>query len=209
MNTDHLTSQTDAQEILWLDLGTTREALQRDLASQYLRRQLVRGFCAYTEAHTFYLKSTVLFVRQLVFGLLSADPTPVRARLGEFFSLEFHSAEIQLLREQNSEVDDSGGIRTTPKFIHAARNIRFAQASYLRSIKTGFAVNYQDHGWATLREVITLRNRLTHPKTKDDLAVSDAALNHVIAANDWFRDTSFNMTKAGNERLEAFVALLP
>lgn len=208
MNTDHLTSQTDAQEILWLDLGTTREALQRDPESQYWRRQLVRGFCTYTEAHTLYLKSTVLFVRQLVFGLLASYPTPARARLGEFFSLEFHSSEIQLLREQNAEVDNSGGIRTTPKYIHALRNIRFAQTSYLRAIKTGFTVNYQDHGWAALRQVIAHRNRLTHPKTKEDLTVSDDAINHVIAANDWFRDTSFRMTHAGNERLEAFVALL-
>jgi hypothetical protein len=86
--------------------------------------------------------------------------------------------------------------------------LRFAQTSYLRVIKTGFTVNYQDHGWAALRQVIALRNRLTHPKTKEDLTVSNEAVNHVTAANDCFRDTFFHMTHAGNERLEAFVALL-
>ena len=204
---EQLQSLTGAQEILWKDLGSTREALQNNPNSQYLRRQLVRDFATYVEAHTFYLKKVVLVVQQMLFQLIQLD-SPLKARLNEFFSMEFKSSEIQLLREQNAEVDENGGVRSTTKYIQTTRNIRFAQAAYLRATKASFPVEYRSHGWAALREVIVLRNRLTHPKSKEDLIVTDEALENLIAANDWFRATSLGMTQAGNDKLEEFLSLL-
>lgn len=207
MDIQLLHSLSDAQKVLAEDLRLIKEALRENVESQCLRRQLIRAFASSLEAHVFYLKRVVLFIKSAAFTTLLID-SKLRDAASRFVDMSFRTDELQLLRECNAEVNDSGTIRSSPKFIQVVRNIKFAQDCYRRALKLSTKLDYSNHGWSCLRNTVELRNKLTHPKSSEDLCVRDEDLRSFAAAEEWFVSATDSMLCEGDANLEGFLKIL-
>ena len=56
-------------------------------------------------------------------------------------------------------------------------------------ISPEISVDYSRSGWSNLRRAIDVRNRITHPKRAQDLAVSDSDLDLVASGLSWLAAT--------------------
>ena len=137
------------------------------------RRALIRTAFAAIEGILWQLKT----------GL--ADRATITPRM-------FTAGEESLLFEETYEVDDDGEIRILQRFIPLLRNIRVT-VRILQRVRPGYTPDFSNHGWAAFRKSLAVRNRLTHPKSYNDLQVSDDELTNALAAFHWFLTLAFEV----------------
>lgn len=136
--------------------------------TQTHRRHYVRAVFAAIEGTTFSMKVDALDAMQ--------------------DERELDIGTLALLREEAFSLDDRGRVTSIPMFIRIDRNIRFALAAYAHGITEDIDLDYSGSGWAALKSAITIRNRLVHPRSASDLAVSDKDLEEVREAYRWFTE---------------------
>ena len=61
----------------------------------------------------------------------------------------------------------------------------FAFTMYARAHNVDYALSVGDSGWVTFKEVVSIRNRLMHPKGLEDLNVSEEEATVVAKASIW------------------------
>jgi hypothetical protein len=64
-----------------------------------------------------------------------------------------------------------------------------------------YKVDYGDQGWMNLKTAIEIRNRLVHPKTLDDLSVSDGDVKATVSAFYWVLALVVEVLREGNDAL--------
>jgi hypothetical protein len=92
------------------------------------------------------------------------------------------------LREVSYSVSDSGQIREQVRSLPLVTTIRLF-VSQAKVICPELAVEFSTVGWAHLRRSIEIRNRITHPKPHQDLAITDQDLAIVGTAVSWLAAT--------------------
>jgi len=144
------------------------------------RRTLVRTVFAAVEAVTATLKTDCL------------------ARDLSHYSVE----ELAMLREDSYEIGPDGKAERRHKTIPPRENFRFAIRMYAKHAVAGsaaFALDVGGSGWPALRDSLKVRNRLTHLKRPDDLAVTDAELETLQQAVVWLlREVSRVLAHVGD-----------
>ncbi len=88
------------------------------------------------------------------------------------------------LREVSYSVSESGQIKELVRSLPLLAAIRLV-VSQAKIICPEIAVEFSTIGWSDLRRAIGIRNRITHPKPHEDLAISDDDLNIVGTALSW------------------------
>jgi len=58
-----------------------------------------------------------------------------------------------------------------------------------QSLKIESNINFNCEGWNKLKEAQKIRNRITHPKSPEDLQVSKQDLTYVEAGLQWYQTT--------------------
>lgn len=102
--------------------------------------------------------------------------------------VDFDPGEVGILRGYRYELDDEGGVRTIPDKQKLVRTVRFSFAALGRSYDIPFSVEVDGNGWRCFRKTVVVRNRLVHPKTPEDLAVTDMEIEEASVAFRWFLD---------------------
>lgn len=152
------------QTFTHLLVGDASDAFEQLKAenSPALRRSTVRAVFAAIEGLLWQLKS----------GL---DAPPAGESIGE----------LAVLREETYSVDERGVLRTRPYYLPLPQTIRFLTRLVQRA-RPAYNLDFNHPGWTYLLASLEVRHRLTHPKTLEDLNVSEEELGQLSAAFAWF-----------------------
>jgi len=137
------------------------------LQSDTARRHYVRAVFAYIEGLGFRLKRVVL--ARHASGLCKLLPP-----------------EIALLREESYDLDDKGVPHIRAAHLKLTRNLRFAFEQYAKAYGMAGTLAVDAPGWRALLAAAEIRNRLMHPKSVQDIEVTEDEAKVVKAALDWF-----------------------
>jgi hypothetical protein len=135
-----------------------------------------------------------VFLRNL-FSLLEANLHMTRKKLAERISIQFQAEGYTILPILTMLLDYS------PEFADSGKRIRLKHQSgdiltlarfivklyvYLTNVTKDY---FGDQGWASFQSMVHVRNRITHPKSQEDIHISDDDLASIRAANAWFKTT--------------------
>jgi hypothetical protein len=143
-----------------------------DEIEQLHRRTLVRTLFAWIEGSVFAMKREVLEHHKL--GRLSLSV-----------------AECAILREESYTLRDSGDTDVSPSYAKLLPNIKFTFPIYARAWGKSFEFDpplSAEPRWQKLHRAYQIRNRLMHPKSMEQLAVSDSDLEDVLSGASWFEE---------------------
>lgn len=102
---------------------------------------------------------------------------------GNVFSL----SERMLLAEETYDLHDDGKVSCKRAKIPISKNIKFAFKAFSKANLINYELPVKDDtGWESFQKSLKVRDRLMHPKTIDDLAVSDDELKTALMTFDWF-----------------------
>jgi len=204
----HLHELDDVFETLYKELGRCRENLQADHGSQYRRRLLIREFCTFVEVIAYHFKRFSLYiVQQMVPSIKVAEHFANTTEILAPYLDALSPAEVMMLEECSPVLDENGTPTTKRMFPQMLPNLRFAIAAYLKVVRTGVKIDFSGTGWSAMRVTVGVRNRLTHPKSLQDLFVSDNDIAKMVLANDWLLQTRRDMLREANAVLERTAAL--
>ena len=139
--------------------------------NDYARRNFVRVFLAGVEGLSFVLKTIVLNTHEMVGLTLS---------VGEIAKLK----EIKLDAVGEDIVCEKCGVRRN--FLPLADNFKFAWKMYAKSSFTVAPFPCEGEGYECFRKAISIRDRLMHPKSIDDLTVTDTEMTELGLARMWY-----------------------
>ncbi len=131
-------------------------------------RSYVRAVFAFFEGYLYAFKQISL--------RLSVDPEGIK----------LSPEEIIALKEIDVSVDDKGNIKERPKYNSAKNSVLFSIASIAKQHEAEFTLNTGGQGWDFYQKALKVRDRLMHPKSHEDLEISEDELTHVTVAYDWF-----------------------
>ncbi len=177
-----LAESRDILKLLYEDVELA-ERMWREQDSQFWRRTFIRSVFALIEGFTYRLKQVAL-------------------EASKKFSIELSKSEIALLLEESYEVNDKGQAETRPDYIQLPRNIRFAFRMYSLAYGINYQLKIDDDGWLSFKEALKVRNRLTHPKSTDDVSVSAEDMSHAEKAAIWFVRSSDEIQRAMIEEMK-------
>ncbi len=171
----------DVSDVLKQDLDFFVDLLSKDIADQILRRMYARTFIAYVESVLSSLKTAV--VEEIQDCSLSAG-------------IRFTDAEKAMLEEKSFELSNKGEAISRPYFASIDRNLKFTFTAYARAFKLKFQPNLGDHKWDSFLKSVTIRNRITHPKSIPEMTITDEEL---IILNDGYKWFNENYTQLLDE----------
>lgn len=138
-----------------------------DAEEQFKMRTQIRTIFACIESYISHLKQSAL-----LFTIDDAD----------FFSAE----ERLALSDRESHVTDRGEVRTKRAKIRLKANLRLAFSAYGRATGRDYLINFGDPGGNDFLHAVSIRDRITHPKSAECWRVSEAEAELVIRAWCWF-----------------------
>lgn len=149
--------------ILIGDVVAAKERLQINDSPTH-RRELIRTIFAAIEGLHWRLKQDVLS----------------RGSRSRLLSPHEHAA----LQEETYNVDERGGVRSSPRFIPLVSSIRLV-IEIVKRYQTDYQVDLNHQGWTNLRATVKIRNRLVHPKRLEDLLISEQEVSQSLSAFYW------------------------
>ncbi len=146
-------------------------------------RTLIKTVCSYVESEVYLLKQGVLkFCNE---GSIDIPPE---------VKLFLNNKKFEL--GNNGKLNErllQGRVRDEVKFI-------FSQICTLKGYEQ--LVGFDSDGWEKLISTIEVRNRLTHPKSTDDLSVTDKEVEESGDAFTWFMDNVIDFIQKDRVVLE-------
>jgi len=98
----------------------------------------------------------------------------------------FSAAEIAALKEESYGLKEDGAVYVRSARLRCLPNVRLALHAVVRAHGAHYRANLGGPGWEALRSAVKIRDRLMHPKLRDDLNVTDDELEAVGRAFRWF-----------------------
>ena len=92
--------------------------------------------------------------------------------------------EYAALAEEACSVSDRGDVNVFPRYIPLTTAIRLV-IKIVQRFKPNYEVDFNHVGWTHLKSSIEVRNRIVHPKTIEDLNVSDREIRETLSAFYW------------------------
>ena len=92
--------------------------------------------------------------------------------------------ELDAIFERSYSTNENGVVREAPRFLTTLTTIKLLAKVIHRDYPT-FAPDFSDIGWDRVQKAIEIRNRITHPKSIDDLDVSIDDAENAQAAFFW------------------------
>jgi hypothetical protein len=162
-------------QVLLKDIAISNAHVNRDEDKQFWRRSFCRNVFAFIEGQTSMLKAVGI-------GLELNRYKP-----GEWINL----ATLWLLMDTTYTITDTGKV----KEVDQKQNTLAVIAYVLRTVGSLLGLPEteadkmfaEDNGWQKLREANATRGKLMHPKTEEDLDITDAKLETVAKAFNWFQ----------------------
>lgn len=105
--------------------------------------------------------------------------------------------------DSNYQITEQGHIVRQPRFISLLAMIRLATRLAVR-IDPALEVRFDTAGWNDLRESIKVRNRVTHPKSENDLLINAAEIAACQNGFFWLLEVYCQVLKATNGALGGY-----
>ena len=144
------------------------ESLLKDMDSQCARRMYIRSLFSLYEG-------TIWLIKQTCLNASCEVCRKVR-----------HPDKEGLLKDENYEVDANGDIKTRPRFTPLASNLRFAFMTFSDLFGVDIDLETGSHHWKNFKDSIGVRNRITHPRSAEDLLISDEEFAKCQDSSYWF-----------------------
>ncbi|MBD2701857.1 hypothetical protein IC229_14500 [Spirosoma sp. BT702] len=103
-------------------------------------------------------------------------------------SPEMPVSEYLLLSETDYSLKSNGDVRQQAKFLPLTDNLQFVAKVLNYRHSAGINLGVGTKGWENFQEAIKIRNRITHPKSSDDYAITDTEMQLCIKVSHWFND---------------------
>ncbi|GLV20281.1 hypothetical protein TomMM35A_01440 [Sphingobium sp. TomMM35A] len=119
-------------------------------------------------------------------------------------SLGMSTSKLELaFSEMSVHVSEEGKIKEQQRFVATTAMIRLATRT-AEELCPGLEIDFSDAAWSKLRSAIRLRNRITHPKSLEDLSVSLEDLDAAQTGFNWFLTNVAMVMEATLGQLKAF-----
>lgn len=152
--------------------------------TQYKRRTFVRALFAMIEGTVYFLKQTTLSTG-LSNGKLSVS-------------------DMLLLQDATPELRQNGETCIKTKFIPIDDNLKFV----IRMLKQVYEINISlgqgSSAWQDFQAAISIRNKITHPKSESDFLISDKDVETMRRVRSWFCEIIADAVK----RISSFSAAI-
>jgi hypothetical protein len=113
--------------------------------------------------------------------------------------------EEAALLEQTYSVTSRGRVQTTPRFLPLPTAVRLL-VLLVQKVRPEYKVDFSHYGWTSLVEGVAVRNRLVHPKRKEDLVVTDRELGYCMSGFIWLLALALEMRVGLNDHFKETVA---
>jgi hypothetical protein len=151
----------------------TSDKMVKENDSQYTRRVFLRDLFSLLEANLHMTRRILARRISILFQAEGYTILPILALLMDQ-SPEFADGGKHIrLRHQ------SGDILTLTRFI-------VKLYAYLANVSKDY---FGVQGWESFKNMVRIRNRITHPKSGEDIHISNDDLAAIRAANAWFKTT--------------------
>lgn len=194
MNNDETEDQLtkEMSEFFFADIQEGLEIIHQ-YDSQFLRRSLLRAIFAAIESVIYGMKTEILNRKNV------AEPI-------------FTTGEIALLEGKTFDINKKGEVIESAKFVEIKKNIRFIFKTYGKCYNTKLELEDDSIGWKYFVELVDKRNRITHPKTEQDLIITDKDIMKCRLVVSWFSEQFTNSinetTKTIKNEIEVLKAKL-
>lgn len=95
--------------------------------------------------------------------------------------------ELLILKEISISLGRNGKITSSRKFYPFLDRLRFVLGCYERIYDLEIFFDKSDARWISVKKFIEIRNRITHPRSPDDLWIDPNDYDHLNHAQDWIR----------------------
>ena len=103
----------------------------------------------------------------------------------------FTPAELCALSETSAKIRDNGVVEEADDFLIKSRvAIKFSLKMFVKAYSLNATPDFSDNRFGLLQGSLDVRNRITHPKAKSALEISDAELSDVREGFEWFKATT-------------------
>jgi hypothetical protein len=160
-------------EELGKDVVKSRDEAAKD-GGPFWRRTLVRALFAYIEGSSYRLKQV-------------APP------VAEYNSVALSKAETALLTEESYDLNDKGEAIIKKAKLRTAENLLFSVKIVSKAAKSTYEIDKSTEGWSAFKETIKIRDRITHPKSTEELNISDNELKVIMKTMTWFAASINNL----------------
>ncbi len=106
------------------------------------------------------------------------------------------AAELTIVKELSYEVTDRGTINERERSVPFDRSLK-AIVRIVRKYRPEYSLDYDHPGWSALLRSLDVRHRLTHPKTLEDLTVTDSETEDAHRGFYWFLAFAIEVMREG------------
>jgi len=189
--------------ILIADMTALAAMVEADIENQVLRRAYVRAGLAMVEGLTDYMKQ---FAHDFASGII----LPLQRHLGpiihhcpiEFLTQTITHTELALLRDEQARVKSNGTIVTSTGYLDFKTNIKFLISEYCKIFTISHSFDLStDVGWTSLMNSVDIRNRIMHPKTTENVEITDKEILIVRDGMQWLLNFYGSLISSMSEKL--------
>ena len=107
--------------------------------------------------------------------------------------------EVALLKEERYYLNKKGEPESNDNFQKALPNLLFSIRCYVKNHGAAFTPDLESPGWEAMKQLVQIRNQITHPKSTADLHLTDRQLQYVVDGAAWWKSTMLAMFTACDE----------
>jgi hypothetical protein len=104
------------------------------------------------------------------------------------FRVKLTDGERQMAQEITYALNERGQVEEKLVHVPTLHNLRFALVLFAKAINADYEVPVGEEPYEKLRRSQAVRNRITHPRTVDDLRISEQEMEDMARAAQWFDD---------------------
>lgn len=172
--TEFAARMSEVTDVLYGDIIECKQIIERKRrvnphTLMFWRRNVTRATFAFIEGVISFLKKAAIDYAKVMGGVLTDD------------ELTFLTAKNQPFVNGKGEVEY--GRRAYPKF---ESDLKFAFKMFAKALGIPVELDVSLDGWRQLRDAVSIRHRVTHPKDVADLDISDDENALVAGGLNWF-----------------------
>jgi hypothetical protein len=142
---------------------------------EFWKRTYARALFAYVEGEIWLMRSLAL-------------------KAHEDGTLPLDLGDLVILRQETYTVDTAKGVvQTRERYPSLEASLKHVFRCFAAIRNPGFVLETSSGGWSAFKNAMVIRNRVTHPKQKGDLEISDDEMRTLERAIDWFSEMGQKM----------------
>jgi hypothetical protein len=130
----------------------------------------------------FYIRAIFAFIEAVV-----EQHKRLLLKLHERKYIKLKVGYYEVLSERIFTTSDRGNVTSKDQYLQLQRKIRTVYRAAGESFDEEMVLNFGDNGWQIFRDAIKIRNRITHPKTREDCEIETEDLETIELGEEWFR----------------------